>query len=69
MKNCFVINGAGTTGKDTFVNSDVSKKIFKGIKFEHKEIVEYPEMRHSLNMELGREFVFADLLRWMEKRI
>ena len=56
-------------GKDTFVNSDVSKKIFKGIKFEHKEIVEYPEMRHSLNMELGREVVFADLLKWMEKRI
>ena len=56
-------------GKDTFVNSDVSKKIFKGIKFEHKEIVEYPEMRHSLNMELGREDVFTDLLKWMEKRI
>lgn len=56
-------------GNDTFVNSDASKKIFKGIKFEHKEIIEYPEMRHSLNMELGREVVFTDLLKWMEKRI
>lgn len=56
-------------GKDTFVNADVSRKIFDGIKFEHKQIIEYPEMRHSLNMELGREVVFADLLKWMEKRI
>ena len=56
-------------GNDMFVNSDASKKIFKGIKFEHKEIIEYPGMSHSLNMELGREKVFADLLRWMSKRI
>ena len=56
-------------GKDTFVNSAVSKKIFEGIKFEHKHIIEYPEMRHSLNMELGREDVFTDLLKWIEKRI
>ena len=56
-------------GKDTFVDSDVSKKIFEGIKFKHKDIIEYPEMRHSLNMELGREDVFLDLLKWMEKRI
>ena len=56
-------------GSDTFVSSDASKKIFKGIKFEHKEIIEYPEMRHSLTMELGREKVFSDLLRWLEKRI
>lgn len=56
-------------GKDKFVNSDISKKIFKGIKFEHKQIIEYPEMHHSLNMELGREDVFTDLLKWTEKRI
>lgn len=56
-------------GSDTFVSSDASKKIFKGIKFEHKEIIEYPEMRHSLTMELGREKVFSDLLRWLQKRI
>jgi alpha-beta hydrolase superfamily lysophospholipase len=56
-------------GNDTFVNSDVSKDIFRGIKFEHKEIIEYPEMRHSLNMELGRENVFRDLLKWLEKRL
>jgi alpha-beta hydrolase superfamily lysophospholipase len=56
-------------GADTFVCSEASKKIFSGIKFEHKHIIEYPEMRHSLTMELGREKVFGDLLRWLEKRI
>ena len=57
------------SGSDTFVSSDASKKIFNGIKFKYKEIIEYPEMRHSLNMEIGREKVFADLLRWIAKRI
>jgi len=56
-------------GADTFVNSETSRKIFNGIKFEHKHIIEYPEMRHSLTMELGREKVFGDLLKWVEKRI
>lgn len=56
-------------GADTFVCSEASKQIFRGIKFEHKHIIEYPEMRHSLTMELGREKVFADLLAWVNKRI
>jgi len=56
-------------GADTFVCSKASRKIFDGIKFEHKHIIEYPGMRHSLTMELGRETVFNDLLRWLEKRI
>ena len=56
-------------GADTFVSSKASRKIFDGIKFEHKQIIEYPEMRHSLTMELGREKVFADLLKWLNKRI
>lgn len=56
-------------GSDTFVSSDASKEIFKGIKFKHKDIIEYPEMRHSLTMELGREKVFSDLLKWLNKRI
>ncbi|MDD5427694.1 MAG: lysophospholipase [Candidatus Omnitrophica bacterium] len=56
-------------GADTFVSSEASKKIFEGIKFKNKELHEYPEMRHSLTMELGRERVFADLLKWLNKRI
>jgi alpha-beta hydrolase superfamily lysophospholipase len=56
-------------GADTFVCSEASRQIFRGIRFEHKHIIEYPEMRHSLTMELGREKVFADLLAWINKRI
>lgn len=56
-------------GADTFVSPKASKAIYKGMPFEHKEIIEYPEMRHSLTMELGREKVFADLLAWIEKRL
>jgi alpha-beta hydrolase superfamily lysophospholipase len=56
-------------GADTFVCSKASRRIFDGIKFEHKHIVEYPEMRHCLTMEVGRDKVFHDLLRWLEKRI
>jgi alpha-beta hydrolase superfamily lysophospholipase len=56
-------------GADTFVSSEASKKIFKGIRFEHKHIIEYPQMRHSLTMELGREKVFEDILKWIERRI
>jgi len=57
------------SGNDTFTNSDVSKKLFEGIKFENKKLIEYTDMSHCLNMEMGREKVFADLLKWLEKRI
>ena len=56
-------------GDDTFVSAEASRKIFRGIRFEHKQIIEYPGMRHSLTMELGREKVFADMLKWLEKRL
>lgn len=57
------------SGADTFVDPDASRKIFNGIKFEHKKMIVYPEMRHALTVELGREKVFDDLLNWLEKRI
>ncbi|MFH1189345.1 MAG: alpha/beta fold hydrolase [Candidatus Omnitrophota bacterium] len=56
-------------GNDTFVDSGASRKIFEGMKFRNKEMIEYPEMRHALTMELDREKVFADLLKWLNKRI
>jgi alpha-beta hydrolase superfamily lysophospholipase len=56
-------------GADTFVCSRASRRIFEGIKFEHKHIIEYPDMRHCLTMEIGRDKVFHDLLRWLEKRV
>lgn len=56
-------------GDDTFVCSRASRKIFNGMKLKNKEIIEYPGMRHSLSSEIGREKVFEDTLKWIEKRI
>jgi len=56
-------------GNDEFVDARASRKIFNGMKFENKEIIEYPGMSHSLTAELGRGKVFADTLKWVLKKI
>jgi len=57
------------SGKDTFVDTPTSVRIFKGMRVKDKKMIVYPEMRHALTVELGREKVFEDALRWVEKRI
>ncbi len=57
------------SGKDMLVDSEASKKIFRGIKTGNKELIEYPDMYHALSIELGRERVFEDILEWMRKRL
>lgn len=54
---------------DLLVDPNESKKIFKTLKVEDKQLIEYPQMYHSLPIELGREKVFEDLLSWVDKRI
>jgi len=56
-------------GKDSFVCGRASRKIFEGLKTKNKRLIEYPDMRHTLTAELGREKVFTDILKWVEKRI
>lgn len=56
------------SGKDTLASTAVTRKVFKGLKIKDKEIIEYPGMLHALNVELGREKVFGDILQWVEKR-
>jgi len=51
-------------GMDKLVDTEVSKQIFRGLKAKDKTIIEYPEMFHSLSVELGREKVFEDILAW-----
>ena len=57
------------SGKDSFVDTPTSVKIFNGMKVKDKKMILYPEMHHALTMELGREKVFEDALKWVEKRI
>jgi alpha-beta hydrolase superfamily lysophospholipase len=56
-------------GEDKIVDPEVSKRFFQGLKTKDKDLIEYPDMYHSLSVELGREKVFADILSWIEKRL
>ena len=56
-------------GKDELVNPKTSRKVFNAMKLEDKTLVEYPEMRHALSIELEREKVFGDILNWLRKRV
>lgn len=44
-------------------------KVFEKLGMEDVECILYPEMRHEILNEIGREAVFADVLFWLEERI
>lgn len=56
-------------GVDHLVDERGGRKIFGKIVAADKTIIEYPEMFHALNIDLGREKVFADVLDWTARRI
>ena len=56
-------------GDDKLVYSDASRKVFQKIKAPDKTLIEYPEMYHSLSIELGKEKVFQDIWSWIDKRV
>lgn len=55
--------------EDKLVDPEASKKIFGRLKTADRELIQYPDMRHALSIELGREKVFADILKWIENRL
>jgi len=55
-------------GDDTLVSSGSCRKVFKGLKVKDKTLIEYPGMYHALNVEVGREKVFEDIFKWIERR-
>ena len=57
------------SGKDELADTKASRRFFQSLKAEDKEIFLYPGMLHALSIELGKERVFEDILRWIEKRI
>ena len=57
------------SGKDYLVDENLVRKVFGGMKAEDKEIIEYPELLHSLSIELERQKVFDDVLNWVNKKI
>ncbi|MFH1189336.1 MAG: alpha/beta fold hydrolase [Candidatus Omnitrophota bacterium] len=56
-------------GDDKIADPDASAAVFKRIRARDKTFIGYPGMYHSLSVELGKEKVFDDLYRWIEKRI
>ena len=56
-----------TAGEDTVVDSLSTRKIFNSLRIKDKEIINYAGMRHALSVDLGKEKVFGDILRWLEK--
>ncbi len=55
--------------QDKLVSPHASKIIFYSLWAQDKEMIKYPEMFHALSVELGKEKVFADILKWLEKRL
>ena len=56
-------------GEDRMVDSAATKRIIEKTACPDKRIIEYPGMYHSLSIELGREKVFTDIVRWLEDRL
>lgn len=58
-----------TAGCDTVVDSSATQKIFKSLKTQDKEMLEYQDMYHALSIDTGKEKVFEDIIRWVKKRL
>jgi alpha-beta hydrolase superfamily lysophospholipase len=58
-----------TAGHDLIVDTSASMRVFKRLEASDKEMIDYPEMHHSLSIEVGRAKVFCDIDRWINNRI
>ena len=56
------------SGHDLLIDETVGKKLIANLPLKDKTMIEYPEMLHALSIDLGREKVFADILKWLEGR-
>ena len=56
-------------GHDLLVYSDASVKVFDRLKCKDKTLIKYPEMYHSLSIELGKEKVFQNIWSWIDERM
>jgi alpha-beta hydrolase superfamily lysophospholipase len=56
-------------GKDAIMDSDAAKRFFGDLKTQDKTLIEYPDMYHSISIDVGRENAFRDILKWLEGRL
>lgn len=55
--------------EDMIVDPGVAGGIFQSTIASDKSIMRYPGMYHALSIDLGRENVFADILKWVDARL
>lgn len=56
------------SGDDKLTDPGASKGIFKALKAKDKLLIEYPDMYHALSIDLEKEKVFGDILKWVRDR-
>jgi alpha-beta hydrolase superfamily lysophospholipase len=56
-------------GQDPVINPESNREFYDRLGAEDKTLLLYPRMLHEPLNELGREQVFDDLSRWLERRI
>jgi alpha-beta hydrolase superfamily lysophospholipase len=56
-------------GEDKIVKPEETKRIFRWLDCRDKEMIKYPEMFHALSIDLGKEQVFVDILKWLKDRV
>ncbi len=56
-------------GDDKIADSRAAKEVFRAIAAEDKVFMEFPGMYHSLSIELGREAVFEEMLKWIDNKL
>lgn len=57
------------SGDDQIVDPEESAKMFEKLSARDKKLIRYPDMRHALSIELGKEKVAEDILKWLEGRL
>ena len=57
------------SGEDKIADPAAAEAIFSALKVKDKTFMEFPEMYHSLSIEVGKESVFEEILKWVERRI
>ncbi|MFA6378832.1 MAG: lysophospholipase [Candidatus Omnitrophota bacterium] len=55
--------------RDLLVDVKTSQNVFKNLRVEDKTIIQYPNMYHALSIDLEKEKVFNDILKWLTTRL
>ena len=56
-------------GDDKIVDTRAAAAVFDKLTIKNKALMEFPGMYHSLTVELGKESIFEEISKWVDKRI